>query len=95
MTIKTLTTSLSVLALTAGLSQAQTLQSATVLEFADSDTLFVADSIAGNIHAFDLTEVGAAPEMATPYNLLDLDGLLAEALGADPRGFTYHDLANG
>jgi hypothetical protein len=93
MIIKTFTTSLSVLALTAGLAQAQALQSATVLEFADADTLFVADSIAGEIHAFDLPESDAAPDEAAPYNLLDLDGLLADALGADVRGFTYHDLA--
>jgi hypothetical protein len=36
---------------------------------------------------------GKAPAAPGPYNLLDLDGLLAEALGADVRGFTYHDLA--
>lgn len=93
MLIKTLATSLSVLALTAGLAQAENLQSATVLEFAGGDTLFVADSVAGEIHAFELPEAGAAPAEASPYNLLDLDGLLAEAFGADLRGFTYHDVA--
>jgi len=82
-----------VLVLTVGLAQAQSLQSASVLEFAGADTLFVADSIAGAIHAVEVPDIGGAPTEATPYNLLGLDGLLAEALGADPRGFTYHDLA--
>jgi len=93
MLIRTFTTSLSMLALTAGLAQAQNLQSASVLEFGDADTLFVADSIGGAIHALDLSDAGAAPAEPAPYNLLDLDGVLAEALGADPRRFTYHDLA--
>ena len=93
MSVRPFATSLSVLGLTAGLAQAQSLQSASVLEFADADTLFIADSVAGAIHAVDLPEPGMAPAEAAPYNLLDLDGLLAEALGADPRGFTYHDLA--
>jgi hypothetical protein len=93
MPIQTLTTSLSVLALTVGLAQAQDLQSASVLEFADADTLFVADSMAGAIHAIALPKAGMAPDAPAPYNLLDLDGLLAEDLGADVRGFTYHDLA--
>jgi len=93
MTVRTSATSLSVLALTAGLAQAQGLHSASVLEFADADTLFVADSVGGAIHAVGLPEAGTAPAEPAPYNLLDLDGLLAEALGADPRGFTYRDLA--
>jgi hypothetical protein len=93
MPLQSLTTSLSVLALSVGLAQAQDLQSASVLEFADADTLFVADSMAGAIHAIALPEAGTAPAAPAPYNLLDLDGVLAEALGADVRGFTYHDLA--
>jgi hypothetical protein len=93
MLIRTLTTSLCVLALSVGLAQAQDLQSASVLEFADADTLFIADSMAGAIHAITLPEAGTAPDAPAPYNLLDLDGVLAEALGADVRGFTYHDLA--
>lgn len=93
MSVRTFATSLSVLALTAGVAQAQGLQSATVLEFADADTLFVADSTGGAIHAIGLPEAVAAPAEPAPYNLLDLDGLLADALGADPRRMTYHDLA--
>jgi hypothetical protein len=84
---------MSVLALSVALAQAQDLQSTSVLEFADADTLFVADSMAGAIHAITLPEAGMAPSEPAPYNLLDLDGLLAEALGADVRGFIYHDLA--
>jgi hypothetical protein len=93
MSVQTFAMSLSMLALNAGLAQAQSLQSATVLEFADADTLFVADSVAGAIHAIELADAGVTPAEPAPYNLLDLDGLLAEALAADPRGFTYHDLA--
>jgi hypothetical protein len=93
MHVRNLALSISAFALGAGLAQAQTLQSASVLEFADANTLFVADSVAGDILAFDLPQAGAAPEAAAAYNLLDLDGLLADALGADVRGFRYHDLA--
>jgi len=92
MPLRTLNTCLSLLALTVGLAQAQSLQSASVLEFADADMLFVADSIAGAIHAVEVPDIGGAPPKPAPYNLLDLDGILAEALGADPHGFTYHDL---
>lgn len=90
---RTLASSLSVIALTVGMAQAESLSSVSVLEFAGGDTLFVADSVGGAIHAFDLADTGMAPAESMPYNLLDLDGLLADALGADPRGFTYHDLA--
>ena len=66
--------------------------SASVLEFADAQTLFVADSNGGKIHAYTLPEAGAAPEEMLPYNLLDLDAAIADALGADIRGIGYHDL---
>ncbi|MEL6203777.1 MAG: hypothetical protein AAFR47_00490 [Pseudomonadota bacterium] len=66
--------------------------SATVLEFADANTLFVADTQGGKIHAYTLPDLGPAPEAAVPYNLLDADAAIAGALGADIRGITYHDL---
>ncbi|WP_421726101.1 hypothetical protein [Bauldia sp.] len=66
--------------------------SASVLEFADAETLFVADSAGGTIHAYSLPDMGAAPEAMLPYNLLDLDAAIADALGAEIRGISYHDL---
>ncbi|MBV6657313.1 MAG: hypothetical protein KI785_06040 [Devosiaceae bacterium] len=66
--------------------------SASVLEFADAETLFVADSAGGKVHAYTLPGAGAAPEAMVPYNLLDLDAQIADAVGADLRGITYHDL---
>ena len=66
--------------------------SASVLEFADAETLFVADSVGGVIHAYTLPATGAAPEEMLPYNLLDLDGAIADALGAETRGISYQDL---
>lgn len=66
--------------------------SASVLEFADAQTLFVADSAGGAIHAYSLPDGGSAPEAMLPYNLLDLDAAMADALGAEIRGISYHDL---
>jgi len=87
------TTSLCAWTMTAGLALAEAPQSASVLEFADDNTLFVADSMGGAIHAYELTGNAAAPEKPAPYNLLDLDGILAEALGVEAGRLTYHDLA--
>lgn len=66
--------------------------SATVLEFADPQTLFVADSLGGVIHAYQLPDAGEAPEASLPYNLLDFDLALANAVGGDARGIRYHDV---
>jgi hypothetical protein len=79
--------------MTAGAAFAEVPLSASVLEFADADTLFVADSVGGAIHAYGLPGGASAPQTPAPYNLLDLDGILAEALGADAGRITYHDLA--
>lgn len=71
------------------------LQSATVLEFADPDTLFVADSDAGRIHAVTLpapTEI-ADPAAPRPYNVEGLGGLIADALGVGAGAISYNDLA--
>ncbi|MEM9319015.1 MAG: hypothetical protein AAGA70_08395 [Pseudomonadota bacterium] len=88
------------LALLAGLSaivaaqavSAEAPLSASVLEFADAETLFVADPVGGMIHAFSLPDAGSAPEAMLPYNILDLDAAIAQALGAEIRGISYHDL---
>ena len=66
--------------------------STSVIEFADAETLFVADSVGGKIHAYSLGAPGDAPEEMLPYNLLDLDAAIASALGAEVRGISYHDL---
>lgn len=66
--------------------------SATVLEFADESTLFVADSQGGKVYAYTLPAAGPAPEAPAPYNLLDVDAAIAAATGADIRGISYHDL---
>lgn len=59
MSVQSFATSLSVLALDAGLAHAQGLQSATVLEFTDADTLFIVDSVAGMVLAGLATGFGA------------------------------------
>lgn len=66
--------------------------SATVLEFADGETLFVADSVGGKVHAYSLPDAGTAPDAMLPYNILDLDASIAQELGAEIRGISYHDL---
>ncbi len=66
--------------------------SASVLEFADADTLIVADSTGGMIYAYTVSDGGSAPDAMMPYNLLDLDAAVAAALGAEARGISYHDL---
>ncbi|MEM1428978.1 MAG: hypothetical protein AAGG09_05940 [Pseudomonadota bacterium] len=85
--------SLSVAALTAGGAAAEAPQYASVLEFGLDDTLFVADSAAGTVFAYDLPDVGGAPVEDAAYNLLDVDGAVEAALGADPRTVIYSDLA--
>lgn len=63
------------------------------LEFGMDDTLFVGDSNAGVIYAFDLPEDYRARKEASPYNLLDVDGLVRDELGAEFGSVIYHDLA--
>ncbi|MEM7706431.1 MAG: hypothetical protein AAF358_12800, partial [Pseudomonadota bacterium] len=67
--------------------------SPTVLEFADAETLFVADSARGSIVAYKLPESSQSAAQPAAWNLLDLDALLIDELGAAPRGIKYHDLA--
>ena len=86
-----LTSPISLLALSAGLAHADTLPSFGALEFGLEDTLFVADSAAGTISAYDLPNVGAPPAEDKAFNILDLDALVAEALGAEWR-ILYNDL---
>ncbi|MEM6634463.1 MAG: hypothetical protein AAF667_01105 [Pseudomonadota bacterium] len=80
-------------ALAATVAFAEAPKSASVLEFADGQTLFVADSTGGKIHAYELPAPGATPDQQLPYNLLDLDQAVADALDVSIRSITYNDLA--
>lgn len=80
------------LALTAGLAAAEAPQSASLLEFGPDNTLFVADQLSGAIHAFTLPQSGEAPKQDAAFNLLDLDPLVSDVLGATGR-LVYGDLA--
>ena len=71
---------------------AQAPQSATVLEFGDESTLFVADSVAGLIHAYSLPEAPAQSE-SKPYNLEGISRSLASSLGVAEADSTFNDLA--
>lgn len=93
MRLSPLTSSLLLIGLTSTVAVAQTPQSADVLEFGLDDTLFVADSVAGELFAFDLPDTGAPPAEDQAYNLLDLDSRIEEALGAATRSIRYNDLA--
>ena len=88
-----LTASISGLAMMASFAHADALEQAGELEFGLDDTLFVADSIAGMIHAYDLPNTGSAPVEDVGYNLLDVDGLIIDALGATRDTIRYNDLA--
>ena len=81
-----------ILLLSAMAVAAQPPQSAGILEFGPDNTLFVADTLTGAIHAYDLPAEGPAPEQDVAYNLLDVDLSVTNALGAQGR-LIYGDLA--
>ncbi len=66
--------------------------SATVLEFADPTTLFVADSVGAAIHAFTLPEVAAATE-SLPYTFEGFSRSLAVVLNVPEADIVFNDLA--
>ena len=66
--------------------------SATILEFADENTLFIADSDGGQILAYKLPLVEPAKTSAS-YNLEGAGTKIAELLGVDSRLLSYHDIA--
>jgi hypothetical protein len=66
--------------------------SATVLEFADPTTLFVADSAGAAIHAYILPEAEPATDSAA-YTFEGFSRALAEALGVAEAEITFNDLA--
>ncbi len=92
MTRSRLTSTICFFALSAGLAHAQSQPSLGALEFGLEDTLFVADSAAGTVTAYDLPDEGTPPAEDMAFNLLDLDMLVAEAVGAEGR-IVYNDLS--
>ncbi|KZN61229.1 hypothetical protein [Pseudoalteromonas luteoviolacea] len=66
--------------------------SATILEFANSNTLFVADSDLGQIFAYSLP---SAPSTKTSesYNLEGAGTKIASLLNVSPTAVNYHDIA--
>lgn len=66
--------------------------SATVLEFADPTTLFVADSVGSAIHAYTLPAMAPATQSA-PYNLEGFSRSLADQLGVAETDIMFNDLA--
>ena len=70
-------------------------KSATVLEFADARTLFVADSDGGSIYAFELPEAdnSADPAESRAYNVVGLGAKIAGALAVPASAISYNDLA--
>lgn len=84
--------SASALALCAGAAFAEMPRSFGILEFGPDNTLFLADSAAGTIHAYELGAGGSAPAQDAAFNILDVDALVAEALGVEGR-LVYGDLA--
>ncbi|MEO1035869.1 MAG: hypothetical protein AAFX44_09950 [Pseudomonadota bacterium] len=70
-------------------------KSASVLEFADARTLFVADSVGGRIFAYTLDGIPNTSEAtdSTAFNVLGLGQKLGAALEVSPFAITYNDLA--
>ncbi|MYM66492.1 hypothetical protein GTP45_06530 [Pseudoduganella sp. FT55W] len=67
------------------------MQSATKLAFADANTLFVADWKGARIYALPVT--APAKTAGKPYNLKDVQGPVAKALGVQPSALRFEDLA--
>lgn len=93
MTRARLLCSLSAIAVSTGPALAAAPEAASVLEFGLDDTLFVADSSAGTIHAYDLPNDGVPPEEDGAFNLLNIGVQIGSALSADPGTVIYKDLA--
>lgn len=66
--------------------------SATILEFAEKNTLFVADSDSSKIFAYTLPEV-APTKTSESYNLEGAGSEIAELLGVKSTDVRYHDIA--
>ncbi len=70
-------------------------KSATVLEFGDANTLFVADSDAGQINAYTIANVpdSSAPSKPRAYNLNHFGAQIADQLKVDRSSLIFHDVA--
>ncbi|OLQ74288.1 hypothetical protein BIT28_08905 [Photobacterium proteolyticum] len=66
--------------------------SASILEFAENNTLFVADSDGGQIFAYTLPDVKSA-KTSMSYNLEGAGTQIAKLLGVDSHLLNYHDIA--
>lgn len=66
--------------------------SASILEFAEKNTLFVADSDGGQIFAYNLPNVKPA-KTSMSYNLEGAGTQIAKLLGVDSHLLNYHDIA--
>ncbi|MEL7105429.1 MAG: hypothetical protein AAGM21_05890 [Pseudomonadota bacterium] len=73
-------------------AMAEAPMSASVLEFADATTLFVADSAGAAIHAYTLPEAEAATD-SVPFTFKGFSRVLAETLGVAEADITFNDLA--
>ena len=79
--------------LLAPLANADAPVSASALAFGNDNTLFVGDSVAGAIYAYDLPGTSRARRSDTAYNVLNLDAPVLAALNAQPGTLVYNDLA--
>lgn len=91
-TLLTLLLSTATLVSLPALALADAPMSATVLEFADPTTLFVADSAGAAIHAYTLPYMAAATDSA-PYNLVGFSRSLAQTLSVAEADIIFNDLA--
>lgn len=66
--------------------------SATVLEFGGEDTLFVADSDAGKVHAYSLPEFEAFEGTPRSYNLNGFGAQLAEHFDINQSSIVFYDV---
>ncbi len=83
---------LSLTLLTSNPAHAAAPLSATVLEFGDNNTLFVADSDTGTIFAYQLPEAVQASGSKS-FNLIGFGAKVAKALKTKPQSLRYHDIA--
>ncbi|MEO1282515.1 MAG: hypothetical protein AAFV69_12355, partial [Pseudomonadota bacterium] len=76
-----------------GANAGDNLTSATILDFADAQTLFVADPNSSRIVAFSLPDMKAAQEKPVGYNLTDFASRVAAVVNAPYSAILYNDLA--
>lgn len=83
---------ISILTLSSTVNAGAQPDSATILEFADQNTLFVADSDGGQILAYTLPPVKPSKTSAS-YNLAGAGSKIAKLLNVDASLLSYHDIA--